>query len=91
MSTLPVATSAPGKVLFVGGYVVLDRQFTCLTFGLDARVHVHVKPITTTSGVAFSAITVRSPQFLNAIWEYGYRLTAAQGGVHITELRAYDL
>ena len=87
MPTSAVAVSAPGKVLLAGGYLVLDRKYTGLVFGLDARIHVQVNPSETTSGVTFSEITVRSPQFKDAIWEYGYRLTEHHGGIQVTQLR----
>jgi phosphomevalonate kinase len=85
--TASVAVSAPGKVLLTGGYLVLDRKYNGLVFGLDARIHVHVKPVATSSGVTFSEITVRSPQFQEAVWEYGYRLSEAHGGIQVTQLR----
>ncbi|KAG9528733.1 ERG8, Phosphomevalonate kinase, partial [Aureobasidium melanogenum] len=87
MSQSAVAVSAPGKVLLAGGYLVLDRKYNGLVFGLDARIHVCVKPFASSSGVTFSEITVNSPQFQNAVWEYGYRLTAQDGGVKVTQLR----
>lgn len=83
-----IAVSSPGKVLLTGGYLVLDRKYNGLVFGLDARIHVHIKPVAATSGVTFSEITVRSPQFLDAVWEYGYRLSEAHGGMQVTPLRA---
>ncbi|KAF2152356.1 ERG8, Phosphomevalonate kinase [Myriangium duriaei CBS 260.36] len=83
-----VAVSAPGKVLLAGGYLVLDRNYTGLVFGLDARIHIHVTPVRTVPGVVLSEIVVRSPQFLDAIWEYGYRVCAGEAGVQVTELRA---
>jgi len=88
MSQQRVVASAPGKVLLTGGYLVLDRKYTGLVFGLDARIHVHVKPVVTSPGVVFSEITVQSPQFLDAVWEYGYRMAGTNSGVHITQLRA---
>jgi len=84
----PKAVSAPGKVLVAGGYLVLDRNFTGLVFGLDARIHVEIEPIRTKSGVTLSEIVVRSPQFREATWEYGYRLTEADGGIAVTQLTA---
>lgn len=87
MSSDEIAVSAPGKVLLIGGYLVLDRKYSCAVFGLDARVHVHIAPVPTTSGVVLSEITVKSPQFSNAVWEYGYRLADLDGGVQVTELR----
>lgn len=84
----PVAASAPGKVLLAGGYLVLDRAYTGLVFGLDARIHVAIEPIQTKSGVSLSEIIVRSPQFREATWEYGYRLTERGGGIAVYGLRA---
>ncbi|CAI6242575.1 unnamed protein product [Periconia digitata] len=84
----PKAVSAPGKVLLAGGYLVLDRAYSGLVFGLDARIHVAIEPIRTKSGVSLSEIIVRSPQFLDAIWEYGYRLTEGGGGIVVYGLRA---
>ncbi len=82
------AVSAPGKVLLAGGYLVLDRDYTGLVFALDARIHVHIEDIHTTAGVTLSEIIVRSPQFKNALWEYGFRVADKGGGIGITPLRA---
>lgn len=87
-SQSPRAVSAPGKVFLAGGYLVLSRDYTALVFGLDARIHVHIEPIRSTSGVTLSEIIVTSPQFKEAQWEYGYRLTEAEGGIAVTQLRA---
>ncbi|KAI9836573.1 MAG: hypothetical protein M1819_001205 [Sarea resinae] len=81
------AVSAPGKVLLTGGYLVLDRHYTGLVFGLDARIHVHVKPLSTIPGVSLSEIIVRSPQFRDAEWRYGYRLAEHDGGIEVTQLK----
>jgi len=88
MAEPPSAVSAPGKVLLAGGYLVLDREFTGLVFGIDARIHVYVEPLKTASGVSLEEIVVRSPQFTEAIWQYGYRLTESEGGVKVTQLQA---
>lgn len=82
-----VAVSAPGKVFLAGGYLVLDRAHTALVFGLDARIHVIVRPIQTQNGVVLEKIEVASPQFQDAVWEYGHRLKEDDGGVEITQLR----
>ena len=87
MSTSPVAISAPGKVLLAGGYLVLDRDYTGLVFGLDARIHVHVQTLPTSPGVMLSEIIVKSPQFRDAEWRYGYRETEDGGGVEVTQLK----
>ena len=82
-----VAFSAPGKVLLAGGYLVLDRDYTGLVFGLDARIHVHVQTLQTSPGLALSEIIVRSPQFRDAEWRYGYRETEENGGIEVTQLK----
>ena len=45
------AVSAPGKVLFTGGYLVLDRNYTGTVFALDARIHVIVQQLQKGKGV----------------------------------------
>jgi phosphomevalonate kinase len=82
----PTAVSCPAKVLVAGGYLVLDREYTGLVFGLDARIHTVVEPIKTRAGVFISEIVVTSPQFREAIWEYGYRSQAEDGGIALTQL-----
>jgi len=82
----PTAVSCPAKVLVAGGYLVLDRSYTGLVFGLDARIHCVVEPIKSTSGVSISEIVVKSPQFRDAIWEYGYRAKEADGGIGVNTL-----
>ncbi|KAL8862127.1 MAG: hypothetical protein Q9178_001582 [Gyalolechia marmorata] len=90
MSRHPVAVSAPGKVLLAGGYLVLDREYTGLVFGLDARIHVHVQRLPTFPGVDLSEVIVRSPQFRNAEWRYGYRETEDHRGIQITQLKGHS-
>lgn len=82
----PTAASCPAKVLVAGGYLVLDRKYTGLVFGLDARIHTVVEPIPTKSGVTISEIVVKSPQFQGAIWEYGYRSSSEDAGITVTQL-----
>lgn len=82
----PKAVSCPAKVLVAGGYLVLDREYTGLVFGLDARIHTVVEPIKTRSGVTINEILVTSPQFREAIWEYGYRSQGQDGGITLTQL-----
>ncbi|KAG0652778.1 putative phosphomevalonate kinase [Hyphodiscus hymeniophilus] len=84
---MPTAVSAPGKVFLAGGYLVLDRAYTALVFGLSARVHVLVTDIDTSSGVQLSEIVVQSPQFRDATWNYGYHLAPESGGVDVTQLQ----
>jgi hypothetical protein len=84
---MPTAVSAPGKVLLAGGYLVLDRAYSGLVFGLSARIHVVVDVIDTSTGVQLSEIVVQSPQFHDASWNYGYHLTGDEGGVNLTQLQ----
>ena len=74
-----MAVSAPGKVLFAGGYLVLDRQYTGLVFGLDARIHVLVRR-DPAGGSSESQIVVASPQF-GAVWVY--KLGTEKGRVDV--------
>ena len=87
MAPPATAFSAPGKVLLTGGYLVLDRKYTGLVFGLDARIHVHVQDLATSPGLSLSEIIVRSPQFRDAEWRYGYRETEDHGGIEVTQLK----
>lgn len=82
-----VVASAPGKVLLAGGYLVLDRNHTGLVFGLNARIHVHVKTLPTSPGLSLSEVIVRSPQFREAEWRYSYRKTEDDGGVEVMQLK----
>ncbi|KAI1099357.1 Phosphomevalonate kinase [Jackrogersella minutella] len=88
MPSTPTAVSAPGKVLLAGGYLVLDRQYTGLVFGLSARINVVAQEIKTSKGVQLSEIVVDSPQFLEARWRYGYHLASEDGGIKLTQLQS---
>jgi phosphomevalonate kinase len=81
------AVSAPGKVFLAGGYLVLDRAYTALVFGLSSRIHVVVHDVDISSGKVVSEIIVESPQFKDAIWRYGYTLSEATGSVGVTQLQ----
>ncbi|KAI0173291.1 Phosphomevalonate kinase [Hypoxylon sp. FL1284] len=87
MPSSSTAVSAPGKVLLAGGYLVLDRQYTGLVFGLSARINVVAQEIRTIQGVQLSEIVVESPQFLEAQWRYGYHLAPEDGGIKLTQLQ----
>ncbi|PHH84130.1 hypothetical protein CDD83_2432 [Cordyceps sp. RAO-2017] len=82
-----VAVSAPGKVLLAGGYLVLDRRYSGLVFGLSARINVVAGEIHTSEGVQLSEIVVDSPQFVEAQWRYGYHLAPDGGGIKVTQLQ----
>ncbi|EJP69492.1 phosphomevalonate kinase [Beauveria bassiana ARSEF 2860] len=85
-----VAISAPGKVLLAGGYLVLDRKYTGLVFGLDARINVIASQVHPRAGVQLNEIAVDSPQFLAAHWRYGYHLAPEGGGIKVTQLQVGD-
>jgi phosphomevalonate kinase len=87
---MSTAVSAPGKVLLAGGYLVLDRAYTGLVFGLSARIHVVVHKAESGTSHENKKIVVRSPQFVDAEWIYGYQSTEAQGGVKVTQLPGYE-
>lgn len=74
MTGQPLAVSAPGKVLFTGGFLVLVRQHTGLVLGLDARIHVHIEQLDASilpnQDDAPLLVLVQSPQFTNAKWLY---------------------
>lgn len=82
-----VAVSAPGKVLLAGGYLVLDRSYTGLVFGLDARIHVLVQDLATRDGDAPFEVVVRSPQFKDAEWRYECRKAEDDGGIEVAQLK----
>lgn len=81
-----VVVSAPGKVLLAGGYLVLDRAYQGLVFGLDARIYVCVQVAATrrTDGDSQGRVVVRSPQFLEAHWVYSH--VPWKDGVRVTQL-----
>lgn len=81
------AVSAPGKVLLAGGYLVTDRDYTGLVFGLDARISIVAQGIPTSQGVQLTEIVVESPQFVGGSWRYGYHLAPDDGGITVTQLR----
>ncbi|KAJ1855365.1 phosphomevalonate kinase [Coemansia sp. RSA 638] len=71
--------SAPGKVLVVGGYLVLDRNHTGLVVGTNACLYSTVQTTAldlSNSNYAFGdadvPITVISPQFESAWWKYAF-------------------
>lgn len=57
--------SSPGKVLAAGGYLVLDPAYSGVVISTSARFYAVVRD----SGGA-DKIEVRSPQFIDAVWNY---------------------
>ncbi|KAJ1735353.1 phosphomevalonate kinase [Coemansia biformis] len=71
--------SAPGKVLVVGGYLVLDRAHRGLVVGTDACLYTavqsqHLGPASEVHALGADdvPIVVRSPQFESAWWRYAF-------------------
>ncbi|KAJ2681255.1 phosphomevalonate kinase, partial [Coemansia sp. RSA 1285] len=69
--------SAPGKVLVVGGYLVLDRNYSGLVVGTDASLYAAIQEQELEPPSADNAanidgipILVVSPQFTAAWWKY---------------------
>jgi len=58
--------SAPGKVLIAGGYLVLDPKYSGLVVAATSRFYTVIEE----SEGNGNLIRVKSPQFLNAKWEY---------------------
>ncbi|KAJ5339480.1 hypothetical protein N7452_006208 [Penicillium brevicompactum] len=84
------ALSAPGKVLLTGGYLCLDRAYTGTVFALNARIHVVVEQLQRAhrrgaTGEEEDSVIVRSPQFLDAVWEYGVQQCDNGGGVKVVQ------
>lgn len=86
--TGPIAVSAPGKVLFTGGFLVLDRKHTGLVIGLDARIHVRIEdwqgPESKNDEAPSTKILVQSPQFQDAKWLYS--ISAASELVSVEQI-----
>lgn len=82
-----VSISAPGKVLLAGGYLVLDRDYTGLVFGLDARIHVCVQDLTTCEDESQFRIIVQSPQFQGAVWHYEGGKIQANESISISQVK----
>jgi phosphomevalonate kinase len=86
---LRAAVSAPGKVLLSGGYLVTDRSYRGLVFGLDARIHVIVESDERPSqahveGHSFEVV-VKSPQFNNTEWQYTCEPRGKDRGCRVTQ------
>ncbi|CDS00915.1 related to ERG8-phosphomevalonate kinase [Sporisorium scitamineum] len=64
--------SAPGKVLVAGGYLVLDPAYPGLVVSTSSRFYCHARSETSRNSSTASTytITVRSPQFVDAVWVY---------------------
>jgi phosphomevalonate kinase len=61
--------SSPGKVLAVGGYLVLDPAYSGVVLSTSSRFYSVIQ-----SGHGTNQIQVRSPQFIDAVWTYSVEL-----------------
>ncbi|KAF9347280.1 phosphomevalonate kinase [Mortierella sp. AD094] len=78
--------SAPGKVLIAGGYLVLDPTFSGLVVATDARFYTLIRPSSNQSQSSSGKfkITVRSPQFDNATWNYWVTIQESSKDVKVS-------
>lgn len=58
--------SASGKVLIAGGYLVLDPKYSGVVVSTSSRFYTVVQSGNRKS----STISVKSPQFMDAVWNY---------------------
>ncbi|EJD03369.1 Phosphomevalonate kinase [Fomitiporia mediterranea MF3/22] len=63
----PTVVSASGKVLLAGGYLVLDQKYSGVVVSTSSRFYT---VINSARNRKEGLVTVRSPQFKDAIWEY---------------------
>ncbi|KAI3640513.1 hypothetical protein MIR68_001391 [Amoeboaphelidium protococcarum] len=73
--------SCPGKVLMLGGYVVLDERFAGYVLATDARFYCTVESVHSSNGydTDFCHVSVKSPQFTKSDRRYLiYRGTTIQ-------------
>ena len=69
-----VTASAPGKILLLGGYSVLERPNVAYVLAVDAYVHVKCKPLKT------DEIIMRMPQFKTEIKTTKAKLSEEKNG-----------
>jgi phosphomevalonate kinase len=65
---------------------VLDRDYTGVVFGLNARIHVRANGMPTVARFEQPVIHVRSPQFKQSLWRYRYHSGKADS-IAITDIR----
>ncbi|CAE6517986.1 unnamed protein product [Rhizoctonia solani] len=76
---MATVVSAPGKVLVAGGYLVLDHRYPGLVVSTSSRFYTVVRPVN-----GEGRITVKSPQFENAVWAYDVAVN--EDGVHVQQV-----
>lgn len=68
LNIMATCVSAAGKVLLAGGYLVLDQKYSGAVVSTSSRFYTVVEDAA--SATDRPRITVRSPQFKNAVWDY---------------------
>jgi phosphomevalonate kinase len=63
----PTVVSSSGKVLLAGGYLVLDPAYSGIVVSTSSRFYTSIGGQCPNGA---NQIRVRSPQFLNATWNY---------------------
>lgn len=69
-------TSSPGKVLLAGGYLVLSPAYPGLVISTDSRFYSLVSSSSSSTTSSSIPITIRSPQFQEAVWTFHLDLEA---------------
>ena len=76
--------SSPGKVLLAGGYLVLDPRYSGVVVSTSSRFYTVIHRDLHSKGSQDNGlIRVRSPQFLDAVWQYS--VTVDGGVVDVAE------
>ncbi len=75
--------SAPGKVLLAGGYLVLDPKYSGIVVSASSRFYTVVDAGQEDGPL----VSVRSPQFLDAKWEYDVHLN--KKNLHVSQRPQY--
>ena len=87
--TSAIVVSAPGKVLLAGGYLVLDPAYPGIVVATSSRFYTVIGKATSSNGkgkareVENADVTVHSPQFSGALWQYHLKLK--DGSVNIVQ------
>lgn len=80
MSSPPTTVvSASGKVLIAGGYLVLDPKYSGIAVSTSSRFYTVVRP----GKGKPNAISVNSPQFKDAVWNF--EVTVEEDGVQVSQ------
>lgn len=76
--------SCPGKVLVAGGFLVLDPQHQGFVISTASRFYTVVSPAPLPGDSPDSfRVTVKSPQFVDASWDYCARRVDGEWRVEV--------